>query len=209
MKKYFFVLLLLSFIFYCKKKELTFTLKGSVTDNTFGAALSGSVLKLEEINSNGTSLGIISEITIPSDGNYEITFKRNNSLKYILTVEKINYFKISDEISFSEFSTEQALTQNYGSNAKAWVKLRFNNTAPSDASDVLTYTKQEGKQDCEECCAKSEQTITGLGEKIVYCLNDGNTNYSYRYSSVNPTAILVEKSIYTPAFDTVELLLNY
>ena len=209
MKKYFYAVVLISIIFSCKKKELTFTLKGAVTNNTLGGALNGGILRLEEISSNGTSLGIISELTIPDDGNYEITFKRNNSLKYILTIEKENYFKISDEISFSEFSTEEPLIQNYATNAKAWVKLRFNNTAPSNASDVLTYTKQEGKQDCEDCCAKSEQTITGLGEKIVYCLNDGNTNYSYRYSSVNPTAILVEKSIYTPAFDTVELLLNY
>ncbi len=37
-------------------------------------------------------------------------------------LNKVFAIQISDEISFSEFSTEEALTQNYGSNAKGWVK---------------------------------------------------------------------------------------
>ncbi len=192
----------------CKKKELNFTLKGTVTDHTFGGGLNGAVLNLEEISSNGKNLGVVAEATISSDGNYELTFKRNSSLKYILTVTKPNYFNIFEEIPFGDFSTEEDLVKNYSSKAKAWVKLTFNNNAPILESDFLHYTKQEGKQDCEECCPKTEQEVTGITGKTIYCLNDGNTTYSYSYLS-NSTPTPAFKTIVTPAFDTVEIITNY
>jgi hypothetical protein len=206
--KYFLVTLFLSLlVFSCKKKELTFTLKGSVTDNTFATSLAGAKLTLEEIPSGATE-GAIYELIIPADGNYELNFKRTSAIKYILTITKENYFTVSEEISFSDFSTEEALVKNYSTTAMAWVKLRFVNQTPNSNNDLLRYIKQSGKVNCEICCPSVEQEIYGIANETRYCVNDANTIYSYYYWSENPSSQGL-KEIMTPAFDTVELVLNY
>lgn len=207
MKKFLFLFVLsLSFI-SCKKKELSFTLKGNVSDNTFSTSLSGAKLTLEEIPSGATE-GSIYELIIPADGNYELNFKRTSAIKYILTITKENYFTVSEEISFSDFSTEEPLVKNYSTTAKAWVKLRFVNQTPNSNDDLFRYIKQSGKVNCDICCPSVEQEIYGIANETRYCVNDANTVYSYYYWSENPSSQGL-KEIMTPAFDTVELVLNY
>ncbi|MFN5417720.1 MAG: hypothetical protein ACK5B9_11735 [Flavobacteriia bacterium] len=192
----------------CKKKEFTFTLKGSVDDKTFSTALVGAKIYLEEVIPGSTSEPIIHETTVASDGSYEFTFARNKATEYIVTIVKQNYFDIVEHISFSDFSTEEPLVKNFETTAMAWVKLIFNNVAPSAIDDDLRYTKQQGKVSCSMCCPTSEQHIYGLGQQSVICVNDGNTSYSYLYFSTNPVSNGIEE-IYTPAFDTVELIKNW
>jgi hypothetical protein len=177
-------------------------------DTSFSTGLGGAKLSIEEISSNGSTDGIIAELIIPADGSYEITFKRNSAIKYIVMVEKENYFSIYDQLSFSQFSTEEPLVKDYSTTAKSWAKLVFVNQSPSSEFDLLRYVKQEGKENCKECCSKAEQEIYGAGSKTFFCVNDGNTKYSYYYWSTNPASQGL-KEIFTPAFDTVELILNY
>jgi hypothetical protein len=208
MRNLFLFILLIILFSACKKKELTFTIKGKITDSTFSTGLSGAKLNIEEISSNGSTEGKIAEITIPENGEYELTFKRNSAIKYIVTITKANYFTITEHISFSDFSTEEPLVKNYSTTAKSWVKLIFNNLSPNSEFDLLRYIKQVGKEGCEECCSKTEQEIYGTGTTTRYCINDGNSKYSYYYWSENPSSQGL-KEIITPAFDTVELILNY
>lgn len=192
----------------CKKKEFSFTLKGTVTDKTFSTALVGAKIYLEEVIPESTSEPIIHETTVGSDGSYEFTFARNKATKYIVTIVKHNYFDILETINFSDFSTEEPLIKNFETTAMAWVKLTFVNVSPSSIDDELRYTKQQGKAGCSVCCPTSEQHIYGLGQQSVICVNDGNTKYSYLFFSTNPVSNGISE-IYTPAFDTVELIQNW
>lgn len=208
MKRFGLILFLFSLgLIACKKKELTFTIKGTVSDNSFGGGLNGATLILKEISSGNSSVAEnIAEIVLPADGTYEITFPRRSAIKYTLSIVKKNYFEIYEEISFSEFSTEEALVKNYGTTAKAWVKIHFVNNTPV-VGDELKFIKQQGKEGCSECCPVIERFAL-TPDTTFYCLNDGNSIYSYYYWATNPVD-MGEKSITTVAFDTVEILHNW
>lgn len=203
-----FILIFLVFL-GCKKKEFTFTLKGVVDDKTFSTALIGATITLEEFIAGGsTSDDLTHTTTVAADGSYEFVFERKKATKYTITIQKSNYFDISDEIPFSDFSTEEPLIKNYGTTAKAWVKLIFINDVPSTDFDEFKFTKQQGKEDCAECCSAAEQSFYGKAQQEYMCVNDGNTTYSYYYFATNPNDNgLME--INTPAFDTVELIKHW
>lgn len=197
------------FAISCKKNEFSFVLKGKVEDKSFSSFLNGAEVTLEEVLSPGESSDdILHTTTVNTDGTYELKFSRKKAVKYLLKISKENYFEIEDEISFSDFSTEKPLEKDYSTTAKAWVKLVFINDLPSSPTDEFKYTKQLGKQACSICCPISEQIIYGTENQEVLCVNDGNSMYSYYYLATNPAANGFEE-IYTPAFDTVELVKHW
>lgn len=208
MKNIFFIIIFFLLFIGCKKKKLTFNFKGEVTDLTLSKSLSGATLTFEEILANGTSTILISDQILGEDGRFEFEFERKSALKYTVTISKENYFTVYEEIPFGDFSTEKTLVKNYKTTAKSWVKLVFKNVVPSSESDLLRYIKQLGKVNCETCCPNTEQQIYGIADEFRFCVNDANTVYSYYYWSQNPNNTGT-KEIYTPAFDTVELVLNY
>ena len=121
--------------------------------------------------------------------------------KYVLKIAKNNYFDLEKEIYFSELTTSEDNIRNYTTTAKSWVKLTFNNLNPLP-TDHLTYIRQAGKYGCSECCSNDNQNIYGAYNGSVYCINDGNTLYSYQYIVVGASNSGV-KSITTIPFDTV------
>jgi hypothetical protein len=194
----------------CKKdKQIEFTLNGLITDATFGGGLDGATVTLTEISVGGASPSQqVASATLDASGGYSFTFQRNKVEKYILQVDKPNYFSITAEIPFSSFSTEKPLVKTYSTNAKAWVKIHLVNDAPALPTDELIFRKQAGKTDCNECCTNAEQSFEGLIDTVLYCVNNGNTTYSFYYN-VTGTADQGIHQIETTAFDTVEMVLNY
>ena len=204
--KYLFAISLIVLLLSCKKKELTFQLKGQVTDLSFNKGLDGAIISITEVGAAGTlATSPIVQGTVASDGSYDLSFKRNTVLKYIIEIKKANYFEIKQDILFDELSTEDPITKNYATTAKSWVKLTFINQAPSSASDQLRFIKQEGKVGCSECCTNDYRYVNGTKDSVFYCVNDANTVYSYLYYAVNPSGIgsMQATSI---AFDTVEII---
>lgn len=202
-----FILILSTLFFSCKKGKADFTLKGSVTDITFAQNLVGATVKLYQVPVASTQQELIGTFTIGSDGMYSFTFPRDKMEKYILKITKTGYFDIEKEVYFSELTVEEDNIRNYSTTAKSWVKLTFHNLNPS-ASDQLKYIKQEGKENCAECCTDTEQNYYGALDTSIYCINDGNTTYSYYYWII-PSSNQGLKSAYTTAFDTTEIILNY
>lgn len=189
----------------CKKGKADFTIKGTISDATFGTTLSGAELKLYEIEAGGASSTLISQSTVGSDGSYSFTFPRNASESYLLTIRKNNYFDRDMVIPFSDLTIENDNVRNYSSTARSWARLRF---ITSDPTAQLKYVKQQGKTDCASCCDNSENFLNGVQDATIICPNDGNTVYSYHYWLLG-TAISGEKNATTTAFDTVDIILNY
>lgn len=202
---FFSLLLLFPISSSCKKKELLFTLEGYVTDKTFGAPLDGAKVTLEEVLEIGSNDEIIHETTVGENGQYQLVFKRQKATKYILRVEKENYFTIYKEIPFSEFSTEKPFFLASSTTAKAWVKLVFINGAPANNTDSFRFIRTKGKVDCDECCPGTERVIYGTETQEFLCVNDGNTSYGYQYFQTAPVEVDF-REIVTPAFDTVEII---
>ncbi len=142
-----------------------------------------------------------------TDGTYSFTFPRDKMEKYIITINKTNYFEILETVYFSDLTTKEDNIRNYSTKAKAWVKLVFFNSSPMPG-DQLKYIKQAGKEGCAECCSDAEQLLNGPVNTSIYCINDGNTDYSYYYWVLG-TGNQGLKSAYTTPFDTVEINLTY
>lgn len=199
------LLALLVLISGCKKGKGDITLKGEVTDLSFNTSLVSCQVQLFEISPGGSPVTLINSMQ-STDGTYSFTFPRNKVEGYKIVISKQNYFGIESTISLNDLSIEQENIRNYSTTAKAWAALRFINDSPQPF-DQLTFTKQQGKVACEDCCPTAEQNLYGAVDTTIYCINDGNTVYSYLYYVSGGSNGI--KSVNTTAFDTLEILLQY
>lgn len=206
MKRLLSFILICFLITACKKGKADFTLKGAITDQSFNTGLAGATVKLYEVEAGGGATNLLGTQTI-TDGNYSFTFPRNKVESYQLVVTKANYFELNETIFFSELTIKEDNTKDYSIWAKSWVNLVFINSNPQPG-DQLQYNRSLGKKDCDECCSAETQLLTGAIDTVITCINDGNTIYAYNYwllgMGINGT-----KSITTPPFDTVDLVLTY
>lgn len=187
----------------CKKGKANFDLHGVIVDQTFSNGLSGATVSLYEVDASGSNVLLLDETTTSSDGAYSFSFPRNTVLKYQIKVEKENYFSIEEDISFSDLTVEHGNIRNYATTAKSWAKLRF----VTSSSSFVQYNREQGKVDCDECCPTGVYSISGPIDTSVYCINDGNTVYSYQYVLPGNSSEL--NSAITVAFDTTEILLQW
>ena len=198
---------LLVLFFSCNKGTATFKINGSILDSTFGQPLVGAEVKLLQLTIGSTTYSQIASTTTAADGSYSFSFERGKAQSYIIRFSKEDYFSQEEEFSLSDLSIKETNYRNYFTTAKSWVNLRFVHTT-GNSSDLLKFIKQEGKQECDECCPTVNQYINGLADTSIYCINDGNTTYSYFYWLINTTQ-QGDKSITTVPFDTVDLVLYY
>ena len=204
-----FYLIFCVFCFFtsCKKGKGEFTVKGKISDQTFGGYLVGATIQLYQVPVGSTFEELISSGTVASDGSYSFTFERSKIEKYILRISKSNYFDLEETIFFSSLSLENENIRNYGTTAKTWIKIRFQNQNPL-SSDELSYSKQQGKSDCEECCSEGQQSFYGAIDTTFYCINDANELYSFFYGVTGTTVSQIVENVTVP-FDTVEVYIPY
>jgi len=191
----------------CKKGAGDFTISGTITDSTFSGGLSGATLELYQVPVGTQSMLLVGNVTLGADGKYSFTFPRERMEKYIIKVNKLNYFPIEETIYYSSLDIGKVNTRNYFTKAKAWVELRLVNMNPI-AQDHLRYIKQEGLQGCAECCPITNQDFFGALDTSIFCINNGNTPYSIYYLIMN-TNNQGTKQVTTVPFDTTQLYLEY
>jgi hypothetical protein len=205
MKRLFYFLFLAITVISCEKGKANFVLKGTIQDETFSTTLAGATIQLYQVQVGSASETFVSSQTIGSDGTYSFSFPRDNMEKYILRIEKDNYFALEKTVYFSSLTLNSDNIRDYSTTAKAWVKLNFIND-PNFGGNQLEYTIQQGKENVDGSCQHGTYTINT--STSYYCINDGNQLYSYLYFAFGPNDTGV-KSIITTPFDTTELTLTY
>ena len=203
----FFYLLLFIFSVSCSKKTSKFTLSGTIRDLSLNENLSNATISIYKKLQGNSFETLIGTTSTNSQGHYSFTFDRDKSEKYILKISKNNYFNTEEIILFSSLTIKGENIRNYSTSAKSWVKLHFKNIDPKP-EDQLRYMKQEGKILCDECCPIDYQYIYGSADTSIYCINDGNTSFSYIYAVIG-TSNQAIKSVITIPFDTTEIYLEY
>lgn len=193
--------------FSCKKGKGEFILSGQISDETLNQTLAGATVKLYQVPVGTTQLELIGSQTLGSDGKYNFTFSRDKIEKYVLRVSKHNYFDLEKSIYFSSLTLEEENVRDYSTTAKSWVKIHLLNQSPQPG-DQLVYIKQQGKTGCEECCQSGTQYFQGAVDTTFYCINDGNTTYSFLYS-ISGTSTSEILGVVTVPFDTTEIYLPY
>lgn len=205
MKRLYYFLFLAITVISCEKGKANFVLKGTIQDETFSTTLAGATIQLYQVQVGSASETFVSSQTIGSDGTYSFTFPRDNMEKYILRIEKDNYFPLEKTVYFSSLTINSDNIRDYSTTAKAWVKLNFIND-PNFGGNELEYTIQQGKENVDGSCQHGTYTINT--STSYYCINDGNQLYSYLYFAFGPNDTGV-KSVITTPFDTTELTLTY
>ncbi len=198
---------LLLLVVSCKKGAGTFVLKGQVEDLTFNEPLSNTWVKLYKVPIGTTSLVIQDSMLLDESGQYEFSFPREQIEKYVIKINKEGYFAIQEDIYFSSLTLENNNISNFQTHAKAWVGITLLNTNP-EPTDILTYTKQEGLQDCTECCPSGEQVFYGAIDTSIYCINNGNETYSILYNVFGTNTVDIISQT-TPPFDTTYINITY
>lgn len=212
MKSSIFLILFISgFLFTssCKRGIASFTLTGKVTDLTFQQGLSGAEIKLFKVPIGTNTKILIDSTILGEDGNYEFTFPRDKTEKYILTITKKDYFEILDEIPFSELTPSEKTIRNYETKAKSWVEMRFVNSTILPG-ETFRFMKTSENTNCEECCPGG---LIDLVEQSYYsrtCINNANALFSLDYWIINGNSSQYGHKEVTPApFDTSLILVNY
>lgn len=200
MKYFIYTFLVLGFLASCKKETPNFTISGKIQDNSFSTGLKNAEIKLYEIEIGTTKEKLILTSSTDNNGNYSLNFERNKVEKYILKINKNNYFEKTETIYFSALTTKEDNIKNYSVDAKAWVNLHFTNT-DKDLSKSIEYGITSGKSNCDECCTPTKQTLTNTLEENIICINNGNSTYSVLIISET----LKTYTITTTPFDTVTL----
>lgn len=189
----------------CKKGKAELTIKGQVNDTTFGTTLNNSTISIYSISPGGSAVDLMFTVNSP-DGSYGFTFDREKVEGYLITISKSNYFSVESTISLDELTIESDNVRNFSTTAKAWAAIRLINDAPLP-SDMISIIKQQGKENCSECCTNSQWDFYGPLDTTIYCINDGNAPYSYNYFVTGGSnGTILENTV---AFDTTELLLHY
>ena len=191
----------------CKRGVASFTLRGTISDETFSTPLTGATLKFYKVLIATGEEILVDTKVLGADGKYEFTFPREKIEKYIIRVSKPLYFDIDQEIQFSSLVPSAVNTRNYSSKAKSWVELRFVNTSVQ-SSDHFRYIKFSGKENCSECCTSDQVDLYGTAYYSRTCINDALTPYSIYYQVIGTTTQNVVEVITQP-FDTTLLLVNY
>jgi hypothetical protein len=191
----------------CKKGAGTFTLKGTISDETFNTGLSGATIELYKVPVASNNEILVESKTLGNDGAYQFTFPREQVEKYVIRVNKSLYFPIESLVYYSSLNVGSDNVRNYSTSAKSWVELRILNNAPSPL-DHLRYIKQQGLATCPECCPTTEQNFYGALDTSIYCINKGNSIYSIYYWVIGTNIQNMLETTTTP-FDTTQIFLSY
>lgn len=190
----------------CKKKKITYTVQGTVTNTSASSGLSNIELKVELKKAGNAYFTTLTTVTTDSQGKFSFSVENDLYETIKITANPSMYFSLERIIPYSDLNQESNV-YNLSTSAKSWARLIFNNVNPN-AGDHLQYIKQQGKVGCSECCPSDEQHIYGAANDTVICINDGNSYYSYLYSVIGTSNTDI-KAVFTPAFDTATLILNY
>lgn len=194
----------MSLSFSCKKKNLKYTIKGTIYDSSFNTALAGAKVSIYvTTTSNSTAVEKVS-LTTDASGNYSYELDREKLQNVIISVSKENYFSDGITTTLDNLSLEEDNTFNYNLYAKSWARLHF----VSDGTKTIKYYKQAGKNGCTECCPAGEIQLNNITDYSVYCINNGNTPYQIFYD-VQGTTNNGTLSVNTVPFDTTEILISY
>ena len=193
----------------CDRGVATFTIEGQITDLTFDKPLDSATVKLYQVMIGTNTEVLIDSVNLSSNGEYRFSFLRDKVEKYILKVEKDNYFEIVDEIPFSNLNPSEVDVYNYDIKAKSWVEMRFVNSDVA-TGDLFRFMKTSENSECSECCPGG---LIDLVEESYYsttCINNANALFTVDYWIINGSNSQYGQKQTTPApFDTTLIEVIY
>lgn len=209
LKNIFILLFTVTLIVACKKdKNLTFSINGTVFDESFNKGLADATIIVYEKPIGSFDLKEIGRTKSDGSGHYALDFTRNRVESYVVKIQKDFYFDKSYSILFNTLDPKKSIEYNFETTAYSWVKIHLKNSDEVNSYDDFIYRKTKGKVDCPDCCPSEEFHFYGALDTTFYCLSDGNKPFAYYYELSNTTNLGVKEQNTIP-FDTITLTTLY
>jgi hypothetical protein len=188
----------------CKKKDLTYVIRGKITDLSFNTPLTDAEVLITVTSTSSVAPIVKATLTTDANGYYEYELTRDKFQTVRISVSKANYFTDETTTTLDNLSLDKDNTFDYNLYAKSWVRVHF----VSDGTKELKYYKLAGRNGCEECCPTGEMILDNVTDTSFYCINNGNTLYQVFYD-VQGTNNNGTIDVISTSFQTTELLINY
>ena len=171
----------------CKKdSSTTTTAEGAVIDKTTQKSIAGATARLIKVNSSfmgGSSLKVVSQMTVDATGKYSFTFTPDLDYSYQVGASANKYF--TDEGDNHYIHTGKKNLILIPLQPEAYLKIHVKNASPYDGNDYI-HINENGIE-----------TFYGMNvDTSVTLLENGNT-------------VVTKYGIYCPAFDTTLYNINY
>ncbi len=179
----FFIILLITLTYSCKKDSKTLTIKGSINssdENTADISISilGKKVKAGAFNANFQTL---KTGKTDASGNYSIEIEKENISEYKISISKYKYFTIEDVFYSSNFK-DGVFSKNYTINPSAEITIIVKNTTPSDNTDFFRYKITSGYINTIGSCSEiSEFKGTDIDEEYT-CNVIGTQNAVFEWT---------------------------
>jgi hypothetical protein len=201
-------------LFACKKtKNQDVVVEGTITDYRNGSGLSNVYLVLDEqVVSGGVLSGgftTVAETSTSSDGAYALEFARSNALTYRVGIEKTGFFDREIDINPENVSPNNPYNLSVALVPEATVSVRLVNTSPVSNNDLIKFRYLSPNFNCE-CC--TGELIQGEGMDVDFtssCKLYGDSWIYYRWDIFKDTDTSFVDSVYCPAFQTTNILIEY
>lgn len=208
-----FIALLTAFASCRKAEDISFTIRGVVTDSRNGAGLAGVKVTIDEKVVEGGSLSgaftQAAEAISASDGSYELTFPRRNALEYRVDFEKAQYFTVRENLNPDLLSPDADFDLPAVIIPEAHLQMHFYNANPHSDDDLFRFRKLNALFECL-CCNNDWIDLEGMdADTTLTCKLHGDHLLTYTYLVFKEEDVTVVDSIYCPAFHTTELNIGY
>lgn len=213
-KTLFLIPLAASLLFACKKETPTYRLSGCVLDGRSGNPVSGVTATIEKQVVSGGNFGATysyaTSATSDGFGVYNLEWPRENFAALKLKTSKPDYITSEKDLTVSSFEGGAIVQQNMTIYPQSFIHLKIQNTGETYPEDILNFTFTNADFDCI-CCANGFKVFEGPDIDTQYtCKLYGDTWLKYQkqiYSFEADT--IINDSIWCPAFQTTDLIIQY
>lgn len=188
----------------CKKKTVTYEIKGTANDISSSVPLSGATVTLTLVSTSNNALNKVLTTTTAADGSYSFSFDRDKYSQMTLKMTKNLYFEKSYDFTLDDLKVDEANVYNFDVNSMSWVKLHIT----GDGSKTIRYIQTYGLTGCSECCPSGDQFLYNIDSLDLYFLNKGNTQFGV-YFSVIGTSITGQEIVNTTPLDTTTISIGF
>ena len=153
-------LVLLLLISCRNEEELRFIIKGQVTDASINQPMSSGELALYKLPLGNSQPVFVDQLSL-THGQYEFSFLRDKSERYLLRFSNAGYFDEELEINFSDLTVGDPYVINFSVDAIAYAHWVFQNTNSANPNNSVSIQKLNGRTNGAGTCPNQTYTFSG------------------------------------------------
>ncbi len=208
--KIIFLFLLIPFL-SCKKDEaLNYTIKGTIVNGRTGAPISGLNVSIQQkIIQDGIFSALFTDAAsaiTDANGNYSMTWKRENVAAFQLLLEKEQHISRQIELSPNSLNANESFTYNAHVFTEAFITVHLINEGETTAVDICNFRFDDTDFDCTCCTDAWVNTFGADVDSTWTCKVYGDSwiRYVKDIATLEVDSVSTD-SIWCPAFQTTIL----